>query len=191
MCEEDYMDDKQIIDLFWSRSENALNETRRKYNPYLRTIAMNVLGNNEDCEECLSDTYMAAWNQIPPDRPTSLSTYLGRIVRCISIDYFRKSRAQKRYSGLTMLLSELEECMPEIPDKTVTSSDNEIGEALNCWLRNLDTEKCVLFVRRYWHGQPLSTLAKEFGISYSKLASMMLRLRNDLHDYLEKEGISI
>ena len=185
------MDDKQIIELFWSRSENALNETRQKYNPYLKTIAMNVLGNNEDCEECLSDTYLAAWNQIPPDRPTSLSAYLGRIVRCISIDYFRKSRAQKRYSGLTMLLSELEECMSEIPDMTVASSDNEIGEALNCWLRSLDTEKRVLFVRRYWHGQPLNTLAKEFGISYNKLASMMLRLRNNLHDYLEKEGISI
>ena len=94
------MDDKQIIELFWSRSENALNETRQKYNPYLKTIAMNVLGNNEDCEECLNDTYLAAWNQIPPDRPTSLSAYLGRIVRCISIDYFRKSRAQKRYNGL-------------------------------------------------------------------------------------------
>ena len=185
------MDDKQIIELFWSRSENALNETRQKYNPYLKTIAMNVLGNNEDCEECLSDTYLAAWNQIPPDRPTSLSAYLGRIVRCISIDYFRKSRAQKRYNGLTMLLSELEECMSEIPDMTVASSDNEIGEALNCWLRSLDTEKRVLFVRRYWHGQSLKTLAKEFGISYNKLASMMLRLRNNLHDYLEKEGISI
>lgn len=182
------MEDKQIIDLFWSRSENALIETRQKYNPYLKTIAMNVLGNNEDCEECLSDTYLSAWNQIPPDRPTSLSAYLGRIVRCISIDYFRKSRAQKRYSGLTMLLGELEECLP---DMTTASNDNEIGDALNSWLRYLDTEKRVLFVRRYWHGQPLNTLAKEFGISQSKLASMMLRLRKSLRDYLEKEGISI
>ena len=150
------MDDKQIIDLFWSRSENALNETRQKYNPYLKTIAMNVLGNNEDCEECLSDTYLAAWNQIPPDRPISLSAYLGRIVRCISIDYYRKSRAQKRYSGLTMLLSELEECMSEILDMTVASSDNEIGEALNCWVRSLDKYSRVLFVRRYWHGQTMN-----------------------------------
>jgi len=185
------MDDKQIIDLFWLRSEKALNETWQKYNPYLKTVAMNVLGNKEDCEECLNDTYLSAWNQIPPDRPTSLSAYLGRIVRCISIDYFRKSRAQKRYSGLTLLLSELEECMPEIPNVTVASNDNEIGEALNRWLCNLDTEKRVLFVRRYWHGQPLITLAEEFGISQSKLASMMLRLRNKLRDYLEKEGISV
>lgn len=103
-----------------------MNETRRKYNPYLKTIAMNILGNTEDCEECLSDTYLAAWNQIPPDRPTSLSAYLGRIVRCISIDYFRKSRAKKRYRGLTMLLSELEECMPEIPDMAVASSDDKV-----------------------------------------------------------------
>lgn len=183
------MDDKQIIDLFWARSENALSETRQKYNSYLKTIAMNILSSNEDCEECLSDTYLAAWNQIPPDRPTSLSAYLGRIVRCISIDYFRKSRAQKRYNGLTMLLSELEECMPEIPDRTAVLNDNAIGEALNRWLRTLDTEKRVLFVRRYWHGQQLNTLAKEFGISQSKLASMMLRLRNNLHDYLEKEDI--
>ena len=185
------MDDRQIIDLFRSRSENALNETRRKYNSYLKTIAMNILGNNEDCEECLSDTYLAAWNQIPPDRPTSLSAYLGRIMRCISIDYFRKNRAKKRYSELTTLLSELEECMPEIPDIMIAPNDIEIREALNCWLRNLDTKRRVLFVRRYWHGQPLNTLAKEFGISYNKLSSIMLRLRNNLHDYLKKEGIFI
>ncbi len=182
------MDDKLIIELFWARSEKALIETQKKYNPYLITIAMNILNNKEDCEECLSDTYLAAWNQIPPDRPTSLSAYFGRIVRNTSIDYFRKNRAQKRYSELTILLGELEDC---ISDMTTSSNDNEIKEALISWLHSLDTKRRVLFVRRYWHGQPLKTLAKEFDMSQNTLASMMRRLRIDLHDYLEKEGISI
>lgn len=185
------MEDQLIIELFWRRSENALSEIKGKYGAYLFTIAMNILRNHEDCEECLDDTYLAVWNSIPPDRPRSLPAYLGKIVRNISIDVYRKNRAKKRYKGFTVLLSELEECIPGILDASAPSSDDEIHEEISNWLRSLDADKRALFVRRYWRGEPLRLLSQEFNMSQSKLASLMFRLRNDLRNHLEGGGISI
>ena len=185
------MEDSKIVELYWERSEDAIKETQIKYHAYLRAIAMNVLHNKEDCDECVNDTYLTAWNKIPPEKPLSLSAYLGKITRCISINLYHKNKAKKRYNELMLLLSELEECMPDIPDRTTYSNDNDISNAINIWLRSLDTEKRVLFVRRYWHGQTLKSLAKEFGMSQSKLASMMLRLRTNLREALGKENIIV
>lgn len=185
------MEDSKIIELYWERSEDAVKETQSKYNSYLKAIAMNVLHNKEDCEECLNDTYLTAWSKIPPEKPRSLSAYLGKITKCISINLYHKNKAKKRYSELTVLLSELEECIPDLPDKTPPSTDSDITIAINTWLRSLDTEKRVLFVRRYWLNQSLNSLAKEFGMSQSKLASMMLRLRSSLREFLRKENIIV
>lgn len=107
-----HMEDMQIVKLFWSRDEAAIRETNAKYGGLLHTIALNILSNHEDSEECVSDTYSKAWNAMPPQKPNSLAAYLGRIVRNLSINRWYEHRAQKRYNGADVLLSELSECVP-------------------------------------------------------------------------------
>lgn len=106
------MEDAAIVALYWNRDEAAIAETQRKYGSYCQAIAQNILSSREDAEECVSDAWNAAWNAMPPQRPGSLSAFLGRIVRNLSISRWRRDRAQKRYAGLEVLLSELEDCLP-------------------------------------------------------------------------------
>lgn len=183
------MEDRRIIEYYWSRNEAAIRETDKKYGRMLHGIAWNILTNTEDSEECVSDTYLKAWNSIPPEKPVSLPAYLGRIARNLAINRWHKNRSQKRYNGAEMLLSELSDCVPD--SSNVETEANEISEVISKWLYTLPQDDRVLFLRRYWYGDSLKELAGKCGTTQNKLAGRMYRLRHDLRTALEKEGVSI
>lgn len=185
------MEDKFIIDLYWARNEMAISETDTKYGRMLHSISYNILSSWEDSEECVGDTYIRAWNSMPPNKPNSLIAYLGRIVRNISIDVYRKDRAKKRYNGIEILLSELAEC---IPDSTTTESrfeEKSFSKLISKWLYTLSKEDRLLFVQRYWYGYSLKELSITYNLNSNKLAGKMYRLRKALKEELESEGIFI
>ncbi len=181
------MEDRNIIDLYWQRSEEAIAMTASKYGPYCRSIAWNILYNSEDTEECVNDTYLRAWNTIPPQRPRILQTFLGKITRNLSLDRWRKIHAQKRESCVLLALEELEECIPGSDGNL--SEDLAIREALNGFLRSLKPEQRKVFLRRYWYFCPVKEIAEDYGISESKVKMLLLRTREKLKAHLESEGV--
>ena len=185
------MDDSAIIALYWSRDESAIAETQRKYGPYCRAIAMNILGSREDAEECVSDTFHSAWNAIPPQRPGSLPGFLGRIVRNLSISRWRRERAQKRYAGLDVMLSELEECLPGPGGVEEAVEGRELTGGIEGWLDGLGREDRAVFLRRYWYGEEVRALAKAWGVGANQMAKRLQRLRKDLKRELEQEGYAL
>lgn len=185
------MEDAQIINLYWKRDEHAIRETDRKYGGYCHSIAMNILSDKEDAEECVNDTYHQTWNSIPPNRPKSLKAWLGKICRNHAINVWDKNHAQKRYDGMELLLSELEDCIPSSNSIEDYLELSEIRDCISTWLRSLSAEDRTLFVRRYWNGEAISTLAKERGIPTEKLTQKMYRLRKRLRKTLEEEGITL
>ena len=185
------MEDAAIIELYWQRSEQAVEETRTKYGGYCYGIAFNLLRSPEDAEEIVSDTYHAAWNAMPPERPRSLRAWLGRITRNLSLKRWDREHRQKRDVGLTTLLSELGDCLPS-PDMVEKAAEaKELSAVIDGWLAGLSKPDRQLFLRRYWYGIPLQDLARERNLSPARLAQKMLRLRQSLRKTLEKEGISL
>ena len=152
---------------------------------------MNILSNIEDSEECVNDTWHRAWDNMPPQKPISLSAFFGRITRNLSLSRFRLNHAQKRYDGITLLLSELEDCIPDKSSTELIIEDNQLADVISRWLSSLSKDDRVLFVRRYWFGDALNALAKECGTNQNQLAQRMYRLRSALKSTLKKEGISI
>ena len=185
------MEDSQIIELYYARNEDAIAATDRKYGPYCRTIAGNVLSLREDAEECVSDTWLAAWNRMPPDLPQCLRAFLGRITRNLAISRFRASRAQKRCGGMEVLLSELEDCIPAARTLEEEIDSRRLGEVLSGWLDSLEREERILFVRRYWYGDAVKDLAAELGCTANQLTQRLLRLRKKLRRHLEREGVDL
>ena len=185
------MEDSQIIDLYWRREEAAITETQRKYGAFCYSIAKNILSIHEDAEECVNDTYHRAWDSIPPQRPVKLRAWLGRVVRNLALNLWNKNHAQKRYAGMTGLLSELEDCVPSPQTIEREIEEKELSGFLNTWLLSLSREDRVLFVRRYWNGVALRDLATERKLDPAKLAQRMYRLRGSLKRALEKEGIAL
>lgn len=183
------MEDSQIMDLYWDRNENAIAETNRKYGALCGSIAMNLLSDREDAEECVNDTWIEAWNRIPPQRPESLKAWLCRIVRNISINRWRKNHAQKRYQGMDRILDELEDCVPSPRNVEQEIEDAELGKCISTWLLSLPKEDQVLFVLRYWHGRALNELADKWNIPAPRLTKKMYRLRLSLKAALEREEI--
>ena len=182
------MEDKTIIDLYFRRSERAISETAAKYGAYCGVIAANILPSAEDREECLNDAWLAAWNDIPPSRPDCLKAYLGRLVRNLAITRWRYAHAGKRDGGLELLLSELEDCIPDRTDPETRLEQAELSRILRDWLDCLEPEERRLFVRRYWYGIPVRTLAEEAGIAQNSMTKRLLRLRKKLKTRLEEEG---
>lgn len=185
------MEDFQILDLYWRRDEAAITETQQKYGAFCYGIANNILSVHEDAEECVSDTYHRAWESIPPQRPVKLRAWLGRVVRNLALNLWNKNHAQKRYAGMTGLLSELEDCIPSPRTMEREIEEKELAEFLNAWLLSLSREDRVLFVRRYWNGEALRDLAKERKLDPARLAQRMYRLRGSLKRALEKEGFAL
>ncbi len=183
------MDDDKIIALFFRRSEDAIHETDQKYGALLRSIARNILGDDPQTHDCVSDAYLQAWNAIPPLRPQRLSAWLGRLVRNNAIDRWRSSRAHKRDSEMTLLLEELDECIPSAHSVAQEVEARELAETLNAWLDTLPKEDRCLFLLRYWNGESLQELARKRGMKPGKLAQRMYRLRQSLKAVLEKEGV--
>ena len=184
------MDDNQIIELYWNRDQSAISETTIKYGRMLIKISQSVLYNHEDSEECVNDTYMKTWLSIPPQKPNYLAAYLGRITRNLSINRWYEKHSQKR-GGAVELLSELSDCIPS--PKTVESEieANEVSAIINRWLNSLTQDDRVLFLRRYWFGETLGSLADECATTPNKLAGRVYRLRLKLRDELEKEEIPV
>lgn len=185
------MDDNQIIDLYWQRNENAISETDKKYGSFCHHIAQNILSLAEDAEECVNDTYYQAWDSIPPQHPRILRAWLGKIVRNTSINLWMKNHTQKRYAGMNLILDELEDCIPSSATVEHEIEAQELTVFLNTWLASLSQNDRTLFMRRYWNGEAVNELAKEYGISPGKLAKQMYHLRQNLKISLEKEGYSL
>ena len=185
------MEDKTIVDLYWKRSEDAITETSRKYGGYCFCIANNILGNKEDSEESVNDTWLAAWNTIPPKRPDILSVFLGKITRYISLDRWRKRTAAKRGGGeVPLVLEELEECVAGRETVELQYLKQELAEVINQFLGALPETERKVFVCRYWYMDSIEDISKRFEFSESKTTSMLYRVRGKLKNVLEKEGFA-
>lgn len=186
------MEDAAIVSLYWQRDESAIQETKTKYGAYLGKVAWQILANREDCEESVSDTYLRAWESMPPQRPSLLSAYLAKLTRQLSIDLFRRKNRQKRQgSQYALSLSELEDC---ISGGDTTGQEVELrllGEAIGRYLRGLSPQARTVFLGRYWFMDPLREIAACHGMSESKVKSLLYRTRQGLRAYLEKEGFSV
>ena len=186
------MEDKQIVDLYWARSEKAISETADKYGRYCYTIAYNILHSNEDSEECVNDTYLHAWNAMPDQRPNRLSAFLGRITRNLSLKRWEKYTAKKRGAGqVPLALDELRECIPATNYTDSVADDIVLTDVLNRFLASLTAEKRNIFMRRYWYLSSVAEIASDLAISESKVKMSLLRSRNELKQLLEKEGITL
>ncbi len=180
------MEDQDIIALYFSRDERAIRETDDKYGGFCHGIAMGLLGNPQDAEECVSDTYLRTWNSIPPKRPASLKAFLGKITRNLSIDRLRRRHAAHRDSDLEIMLSELE---PYLPAAEVEES--ALSELLDGFLMELDPLDRNLFMGRYWHAYPVARLAKHYGMTPNAVSLRLHRARERLRVHLEKGGYTL
>ncbi len=185
------MEDRTIVDLFIQRNQRAITEAAEKYGGYCGTVAERILGCPEDTEEILNDTWLAAWNDIPPSQPQCLRAYLGRLTRNLALSRFRFYRSKKRYVGMETLLSELEDCLPggRTPEQELEA--RELVRVLRDWIDHLSAGERQLFVRRYWHGVPVKELAREAGVRQNAMTQRLLRLRVRLRTRLEQEGVEL
>ena len=183
------MDDIEIVGLYWQRDEAAIACTDRKYRHYLNTIAYNILSDREDSQESVNDTYLAAWNSMPPHKPQVLSTYLGKLTRRISIDMYRKKTSQKRVgSEYAVSLDELTECL-STGDTTQQALDGQmLSDAIAAYLKSLPQETRNVFLGRYYYLDPVAKIAGYCGISQSKVKILLYRTRQGLGQYLKEEG---
>ncbi len=186
------MDDAVIIDLYWARDELALKQTDLKYGNYCRSIAANILHSAEDAEECVWDTWLHAWNAMPPQRPSILSAFLGRITRNLSFDRYKARHAEKRGGGdVPLALSELEQCLPAPGDAQRALEDRELSAAIDRFLRTLPARECNMFLRRYWYADSVADIAARYATKENTVKSVLYRTRERLRAFLQKEGICI
>lgn len=183
------MNDSKIISLYFSRNEKAIEETKGKYGSYCRKIAYNILYDVQDTEECENDTYLKMWNSIPPNNPKNLKAYIGRITRNIAIDLWKKNHTKKRYSGIEILFSELEDVISSPSETENELNLTELTAIINQWLLKLSKQERSLFILRYWQCESVANIAKQWNISPNKLSGKLFRLRKNLKSTLEKEGI--
>lgn len=185
------MEDRRIVELYWQRSEAAIAETQTKYGKYCHYIAYNILSDDGDAEECVNDTYLKAWDSMPPHKPTKLSTFLGKITRNLALNRLEAQKAAKRGAGVVPIaLDELTEC---ITDNETSDPTDEIAlrGALNRFLRALPEETMIVFLQRYWYFASVKEIAANRGISETNVKVILHRARGKLKSFLEKEGIII
>ncbi len=185
------MEDQEIIELYWKRSEKALTETTRKYAHYCRAIAGHILGNWQDVEECLNDTWLAAWESIPPQRPKRLNIYLGRITRNLALNRRKAQNAQKRGGGqLEAVLDELRGCVSE-DDMEQQLEEMMLRDAVDDFLRRQSPRNRAIFLRRYWAMERVEDIAMDLGLRCGQTATILYRMRRELKKHLEKEEIPL
>lgn len=184
------MEDREIIALYHARNEEAIDQTAVKYGGYCHTIALRILRQEEEAEECVNDTYYRAWCAIPPHCPSCLRTFLGRIVRHLSFDRYRKNHAAKQNGGeMPLVLEELRECVHDDQRVETIVESHRITDILNDFLQSLSARDRRMFVRRYWYCDSLAQIAVSIGISENRAAVTLYRLRAKLKALLEKEGV--
>ena len=185
------MDDQRIVEYYFERDEQALTLTAQKYGALCHSVAMNILANREDSEECVNDTYLQAWNAIPPERPTLLGAYLCRITRNLAINRYRADRRDKRGGGqAAVAIEELNECLADA-ESTSVCDEIALRDAVNGFIRRLSDPARTVFVQRYWYVRPVADIAEELGMSESRVKMILHRTRSRLREHLNKEGIRI
>lgn len=183
------MDDLGIIELYFAREEQAISETETKYGRLCRSIAYNILGNDEDAEECVNDTYMGVWNAIPPARPRNLTAFVCRIARNLSLKRLEYLTRDKRSANMTVSFCELEEILPDSVAESV--GDERIGALISEFLRAQKSEARQVFVRKYYFFDTVEDIAKRYSFSESKVKSILYHTRKRLKEYLSREGIDV
>lgn len=184
------MEDKQIVDLYFARNESAIRETEKKYGKYCYYIAYNILRDQGDSEECVNDTYLNAWNAIPPKQPSRLSTFLGKITRHLALNRYERETAIKRGGYATVLaLDELEACIPAVEGDP--TDELALKEAINRFLRSQPKESRIVFLQRYWYFRKIREIARDADMSENAVKVMLHRMRERFRQFLEKEGILI
>lgn len=183
------LDDNSIVELYLLRDETAISQTNEKYGSRLRSLAYGIVEDVQTAEECENDTYMEAWNSIPPHEPRSyLYAFLARITRHISLNCCRNRSRLKRSAYICELSTELEQCLPAPDDMACRLDDMVLAEVLNAFLGTLSEENRNIFLRRYWYLDSIAAIAKRFSLSESKVKTTLFRCRNLLREHLEKEG---
>lgn len=186
------MKDKDIIALYFARSENAIGETDRKYGGYCRTLTYNILGNPEDSEECVNDTYMKLWELIPPQKPVKLGAFAARIARNLAMDMLDRFAAAKRGGhSHALAYEEISECVPSQVSVEDSADEHRLAELIERFVTSLPREKRTVFMKRYYHFCTVSEIAERMLISESKVKMILQRTRAKLKEYLEKEGIML
>ena len=186
------MEDQEIVSLYWKRNEQAIAATHQKYGSWCRGIAHRILNIKEETEECVSDTYLTVWNNIPPQRPQMFRAWLGKITRNLALTRYRRMTADKRGGGETpLVLSELSYCVSGDPGADTAMEAKEVTRVLNLFLEGLNETQRNIFMRRYWHMASIAEIAHVYHISESKVSSILFRLRKQLRATLEKEGVTV
>ena len=183
------MEDLNIIELYWRRSESAIEATEQKYGAYCHAIANNILHDSCDSDECVDDAYCSLWDSIPPARPSNLKGYIAAIVRNIALNRYNYRHAKKRADGLNVICDEFFECLPygtaDIGDELV------LKDAINAFLHSLTSEHRIIFMQRYWYALSLKDIAARNGKSQTNVKVLLHRIRYDFRKFLEKEGIFV
>ena len=186
------MDDAKIVQLYWDRNEQAIPATADKYGRYCTSIANNILGNNEDAEECVNDTYLNAWNSMPPHRPSILSTFLGKITRNLSIKRYKHNTADKRGNGQAMVIfDEIAELVSDTDNVEQEIDRKDLIRSIDDFLDKLPTNKKNIFVCRYWYFDSIVDIAIRFGMTENNVSVTLNRLRLKLHNYLVERGFEL
>ncbi len=184
------MEDAEIIELFEEREENAISEINISYGEKLYCVAFKILQNHEDAEESVNDTYMKAWNAIPPEKPVYLFAYLAKICRHCALGKLDWNLAKKRQANIVALTEELEHCIPD-RSADITLEGEDIGRLLNCFVAGLPQDSRMIFVRRYWYADSIQEIAARCGFRESKVKTQLHRMRKKLRDDLEREGLHL
>lgn len=182
------MEDKQIVDLYWARNENAITQTSVKYGKMMHTTSHSIVGSHEDAEECVNDAYLAAWNSMPENRPTYLGAYMAKIIRNISLNRYDRNHAAKRH-GVQVVFEELEECLGDYETPEEQYESGCLRDVLNEFLAGLGEEKRVVFLRRYFYTDSIADIAQRMQISEGKVKTMLFRMRAQLAEVLKEAGI--
>ena len=182
------MNDQEIIALYWAKEERAISATAEKYGGYCHTIAYNILYDHFEAEECVNDTYLGAWNSIPPQRPNRLAAFLGKITRNLALNRYKRNHAAKRGGGqVEIALSELENCIPDVKGVEQVAEETLLVSVINRFLFAQSKTKRNIFILRYWHLYSIRDIADMYGERESKVKSLLFRMRNELKKILEKE----
>lgn len=185
------MEDKQIVDLYWARSETAIAETEKKYGRYCHYIAYQILYNNEDAKEVVNDTYLKTWNTIPPKQPDPLKPYVGMISRQLALNTYERQHTEKRGGQVPLVLDELSECIPDNDSGVDIGESVALSDALNRFMWALPQRTRNIFVRRYFYMSAVAEIAKDFQMKESSVTMHLLRTRKKLERFLKKEGFDI
>ena len=181
------MEDTKIVELFWQRDQSAISQSEQKYGNYCYAIAYGILNCREDSEECVSDTWHNAWQAMPPERPTRLQAFLGRITRNLALDRYGYNHAQKRNTHLETVIDEYWECVPN--GEASVEDEYALKQAINGFLQALDVRDRVIFMRRYWYAMSVKDIADSMRLSESHVSVILHRTRSKFRDHLTREGI--